>query len=203
MARRVLHDRYFKQAKAEGYLARSAYKLKELQERFALIRPGDLVVDLGCAPGSWMQVAAELVGPQGAVVGIDLKEVRDRLAPNVAPLVGDINTEDAAERLLAAASDAGAPPRLFDVLLSDMAPNTSGAGDDLVSCRLCHRVLDLAPALLRAGGHLAMKALEGAEYPGLVERARSMFREARGFKPKSSREVSREMFVVARGFRPT
>lgn len=135
MARRVLHDQYFKQAKAEGYLARSAYKLTELDERFKLIRKGSRVLDLGCAPGSWLQVAAERVGESGVVVGIDLKRVDAKLAPQVATLVGDIE-QTAPEALTALAGG------LFDLVLSDMAPNTSGHGDDLVSARLCRRVLD-------------------------------------------------------------
>ena len=93
--RRVLHDEYFKRAKAEGYLARSAYKLKEIQERNRLIKPGMAVVDLGCAPGSWLQVARELVGERGIVVGIDLQPVEHDIAPNVKTIVGDIFKTDA------------------------------------------------------------------------------------------------------------
>src|SRR5580765_4933079 len=97
MPRRILHDEYFRKAKEEGYLARSAYKLKEINERKRLFGAGQRVLDLGCAPGAWLQVAAETVGPRGVVIGIDLQEIREPIAENVHTLVGDIyKTEPAA-----------------------------------------------------------------------------------------------------------
>ena len=259
MPRRILHDEYFKRAKAEGYLARSAYKLLEIQERFRIIRAGDTVLDLGCAPGSWLQVAEKLVGARGAVVGIDLSEVEHAFGPRVRVMRGDAFTTPAsayaeivreirgetgatpdssppasatAETLRATTKPASArrhptiapapPPawgaaaparrpdargpsaagaRVFNVVLSDMAPNTSGHGDDLLSARLCRRVLELAYDLLPRGGTLAMKVLEGAENPALLRETRQLFDKVQGFKPKSSRDVSREMFIVAGGFR--
>lgn len=198
---RRLHDRYFRQAKAEGYLARSAYKLIEIDDRKRLLRPGDRVLDLGCAPGSWLQVAAERVGPTGVVVGLDLQPLAHDLGPRVLALQGDVFQTDPADLLRAAAAVAGGDPRRFDVLLSDMAPNTTGHGDDLISARICRRVLDLAPALLRPGGHLVMKIFEGAEYPAILRQASELFAEARGFKPKASRDLSREMYLVCKCLR--
>ncbi|MCH7961836.1 MAG: RlmE family RNA methyltransferase [Planctomycetes bacterium] len=215
MARRQLHDRYFRQAKAEGYLARSAYKLIEINERKRLIRRGDAVLDLGCAPGSWLQVAAELVGPRGVVVGIDLKAVLAEMAANVSTIVGDINAVSA-EDLLASARRADPPRpesarradvpaeeagRGFQVVLSDMAPNTTGAGDDFVSERLCRRVLELLPGVLKPGGNLVMKVLEGSGYPGLLGDTSAMFTACKGFKPRASRDASREIYIVGRGYR--
>lgn len=243
--RRILHDEYFKKAKAEGYLARSAYKLLEIHDRFKLLKPADWVLDLGCAPGSWMQVASEIVGVrgEGAVVGIDLSDVDPRprgdfkgFLPNVGFIQGDAFKADPEELLAlaravdqavkrdrkptASAAAAGAPHapsassvtaaptdasnlslhvpqrRLFDVVLSDMAPSTSGHGDDLLSARLCRRVLEVAQKVLRPGGKLAMKVLEGAENPALLHETRMIFEDAKGFKPKSSRDVSREMFII-------
>jgi 23S rRNA (uridine2552-2'-O)-methyltransferase len=196
MARRQLHDQYFKKAKAEGYLARSAYKLQEINERKRLLGPGARVLDFGCAPGAWLQVAAEIVGPRGRIVGIDLQDVRHSIAPNVTTIVGDIYKTDPA-RLTDAAGG------LFDAVLSDMAPSTSGHGDHFLSVRLCRRVLEMLPALLRPGGGLAMKVFEGEEYNALLRETQQMFREARGLKPKASREVSSEMFITASGFRPS
>lgn len=198
---RRLHDRYFRQAKAEGYLARSAYKLIEIDDRRRLLRPGDRVLDLGCAPGSWLQVAADRVGPTGVVVGLDLQPLAHDLGPRVLALQGDVFQTDPADLLRAAAAVAGGDPRRFDVLLSDMAPNTTGHGDDLISARICRRVLDLAPALLRPGGHLVMKIFEGAEYPAILRQTSELFAEARGFKPKASRDLSREMYIVAKSLR--
>lgn len=195
MSRRILHDQYFKQAKAEGYLARSAYKLLEIQERKKIMRRGDRVLDLGCVPGSWLQVASEIVGTKGIVVGVDLKEVRDAIAPNVHTLVGDMNELDTNDLL-------GESGLTFDVVLSDMAPNTTGAGDGVRSVRLCERVLDVLPDLLRTKGNLVMKVLEGETYPELLARTKSLFKDARGFKPKASRDASREIFVIATGYQP-
>jgi 23S rRNA (uridine2552-2'-O)-methyltransferase len=194
VAQRKLHDRYFRQAKAEGYLARSAYKLTEINDRFRLIRTGARVLDVGCAPGSWLQVAAELAGPQAAIVGIDLKRVEHPMPANVTALVGDIEKSPPG-------SLTGPAGGAFDLILSDMAPNTSGHGDDLVSARLCRSLLALLPGLLAPGGALAMKIFEGQEYPLVLRETQRLFREAKGFKPKASREVSREMYIVAKGYR--
>lgn len=193
--RRVLHDEFFKKAKADGYLARSAYKLKEIQERHRILRPAMRVVDLGCAPGSWLQVASEIVGPKGLVIGIDLQEVRPGLAPNVRTIAGDIFKTDAAALL-------PEPDARFEAVISDMAPNTSGHGDDALSVRLCRRVLELLPALLAPGGACVMKVLEGGGYPDLLRDCQRLFLKAKGLKPKASRDLSREIFIVAEGYRP-
>lgn len=199
---RKLHDRFFKQAKEEGYAARSAYKLKEINQRRQIIRKGDRVLDLGCAPGSWLQVAAECVGNRGLVVGVDLKPVEITLPPNARSHVGDVFKLTAADLL------AGSPgkPAAFDAVISDMAPNTEGGGggtvDHFRSIALCRRVLELCPAVLKRGGHLVMKVFEGEEYPALLRESQKLFDEVKGLKPEASRDASREMFVVAKGFRP-
>ncbi len=200
---RKLHDKYFKLAKADGYLARSAYKLLEINEKYRIIHPGDTVLDLGCAPGSWMQVAAECVGPRGLVIGIDLSEsspvVADSGADNVQCMVGDAFKIPPAEIIAAAGFKPGGG---FDVVISDMAPNTTGHGDDLISSRLCRQVLGVLPQLLRPGGQFVMKIFEGSEFTNVVKETQAMFREARGFKPKACRDLSRETYIVAESFRP-
>ncbi len=216
---RILQDQYFKKAKTEGYLARSAYKLQEINERQAFIKLGDKVLDLGCAPGSWLQVAAQIVGSpggKGQVVGIDLQpsDPSVRESACVTDLVGDIFTTSV-ETLLApiqardfkARQEPGSTlpplkPRLYDVVMSDMAPNTTGHADDFISARLCRRVLELLPGLLREGGQMAMKIFEGAEYPGVLAETSRIFIKARGFKPHASRDVSREMYIVGQSFAP-
>lgn len=193
-----VQDHYFRLAKEEGYRARSAYKLLEIQERFKLLRPGSRVLDCGAAPGSWLQVAARVVGERGLVVGVDLKAIEHRgLAGHVLLLQGDLRelTPD------------DLPPRAkgkpFDAVISDMGPDTSGvpSADSARSVHLCHALLDKLPALLRRGGNSVMKVYEGREYPQLLQRAGRLFDEARGFKPKASREESVEMFLVCRGYR--
>lgn len=190
---RKLHDAYFKKAKAEGYVARSAYKLLEIQEKRGIIKPGDRVLDLGCAPGSWLQVVDGLLGPDGRCVGIDLSPVSAPLSKRVRTIVGDVYATPR-ESLLKAL---GGPA---DLILSDMAPSTTGHGDEFLSARLCERVLDLCPGLLRPGGRLVMKILEGEPTPDVIRRAKRLFVQAGTTKPKASRDVSREIFIWGEGF---
>lgn len=194
MARRILHDRYFKQAKREGYLARSAYKLIELDDARRILARGQRVIDLGCAPGSWLQVAAERVGADGVVVGIDLLPVSGVFPPNVRTIVADFTDAPLTDLL-----PAGSPA---DVVLSDMAPNTSGHGDHFRSIRVCESILDAMPVLLRPGGSLIMKVFEGEAFPALLSRVRSMFADVKVIKPRATRDPSRETYVTARRFRP-
>lgn len=205
-APRKLHDKFFKQAKAEGYLARSAYKLKEINDRIKLLHSGDAVLDLGCAPGSWMQVASEITGSRGVVVGIDLLDTDERaLAWGPARKIaekGDAFNPGNAARWLFHIRSPQAPARLFDVVMSDMAPNTSGHGDDLVSARYCSQIVDLLPSVLRENGSCTMKIFEGAETQNVLRRVQKCFVKARLFKPDACRDVSRETYIVAQHYRP-
>lgn len=201
MAKRTLHDKYFKLAKREGYLARSAYKLIEIDDRRKLIRRGDTVLDLGCAPGSWMQVASQRVGPNGRVVGIDLLPVGGSIAPNVRTIIGDFTQTPASVLLGIPESDEQTPKRrLANVVLSDMVPNTSGHGDHFISTRLCEMILDALPGLLRPGGSLAMKVFEGETFGDLVSRTKTMFHDVKVIKPKATRDISSEVYVTAKRF---
>jgi 23S rRNA (uridine2552-2'-O)-methyltransferase len=193
---RELHDRYFRLAKVEGYLARSAYKLKQIQQRYRVLRRGDWVLDLGCSPGSWMQVAGEIVGESGLVVGIDLLPAKLAATDRIAVLLGDAFAVPPSE-LLALLPE---PRARFNAVISDMAPNTVGIGDDLRSASLCRRVLGLLPSVLAEGGRLTMKIFEGAEYSRVLNEARSMFTYCKGYRPDATREISREMFIVGEGF---
>lgn len=202
MGKRKLHDEYFNKAKREGYVARSAYKLLEIHQKRRIIRPGDRVLDLGCAPGSWVQVASELVGDSGVVVGVDLQPVRLAGVPNARTSIGDV-FEMQPEELLALQ---GPDPKRYNAVISDMAPSTAGGAggsiDHFRSVDLCRRVLALVPDVLRPGGNAVMKVLEGEAYKDLLDETAGLFSTVRGFKPKSSRDVSREMFVVATGYEP-
>ena len=193
MARRQIHDTYFHRAKAEGYAARSAYKLQQIQESKRLLRQGMRILDLGCAPGSWLQVAADIVGPSGRVVGLDLKPVKLALPPQVTTIEGDIF--DTPSRVLADAAGGR-----FHAILSDMAPNTSGHGDAERSDELCRRILELLPDLLAPTGALVMKVLEGAPFPNLLKDTRTLFTKVKPLKPKASRDVSTEIFIIAQGY---
>lgn len=191
-----VQDHWFRLAKEEGYRSRAAYKLIDIDDKRRVLRRGDRVLDAGAAPGSWSQVAAARVGPKGAVVAVDLKEIaRANLPKGVEVLRADLRDLDL--------ESLGGEP--FDVVLSDMAPDTTGdpMGDGFRSVRLCHDLLDRSTTWLRKGGNLVMKVFECGEYPGLLQRAGRMFREAKGYKPRASRAESVEMFVVCLGFNGT
>lgn len=203
---REVQDHYFRLAKDEGYLSRAAYKLTEIDDRKHILRKGDRVLDCGCAPGSWLQVASKRVGEKGIVIGIDLQPLRRKIANNVRTMEGDLTMAEPVELMHLAGDEEGGNARPFDVILSDMAPSTSGdpEGDHFRSVRLCEAVLERCPALLRPpprGGNLVMKVFEGASYPELLRRMEKLFDEARGFKPKASRSESAEMYIIARGWR--
>ena len=189
-------DHYTRRAKREAFPARSVYKLQEIQKRFRVIRKGGHVLDLGCAPGSWTQYAAELTGPGGTVIGIDLKKVGMALPAHVRLLQGDILVPDAT---ITAALAPG-----FDTVISDMAPKTSGQrhADQYRSYELVMRALDLAKQVLVPGGTFVAKIFQGAEF----EEARSALREAFGkvriIRPEATRDESYEVFLVGLGFRP-
>lgn len=191
---RKLHDEFFKKAKAEGYAARSAYKLLEINEKKRVVRPGFFVLDCGCAPGSWLQVVEEIIGDRGLALGIDLQEVRTPFGPTVKVLREDVFAFDPTPYI----EHAG---RRFDAVLSDMAPNTTGHGDDYLSVRLCRRVLELLPRVLRPHGHLCMKVLEGEEFPQLLKETRALFMDCGAMKPRASRDISCETFIWAKGYR--
>ena len=192
---REVQDHWFREAKREGYRSRAAYKLIEIDDRRRVLRRGDVVLDAGAAPGSWCQVAARRVGPRGRVVGVDLKRMDRHLMPDHVELVeGDLRAFEPT----AVGIDR------FDVMLSDMAPDTTGDtfGDHHRSVRLCHELLDRAGRWLRPGGNLVMKVFEGEADRDLLDRAGNLFEKAKGFKPKASRGESVEMFVVCLGHRP-
>ncbi len=188
-SQRELHDFFFKEAKREGYRSRAAYKLIEIDDKRHVLRKGDTVLDLGCAPGSWLQVIAKRVGSKGKVIGVDLKAIdQTNLPENTATIEADVTT----------LTPENIDHQLFDAILSDMAPNTTGTRtiDHHGSVHLCHTVLDVTSMMLKPHGNLVMKVLEGEAYPELLDRCNQMFEQAKGFKPKASRAVSTEMFVV-------
>jgi 23S rRNA (uridine2552-2'-O)-methyltransferase len=192
--RALRRDRFHRQAKREGYLARAVYKLAELHDKHALLAAGDRVLDLGCAPGSWLQYAREQVGETGALVGLDRGPLQ-RPPPGARIIVGDVMAIDPDELR-------GELPA-FDVVLSDMAPDTSGIRslDQARSETLFERALEIAVAVLAPGGHFVGKLFQGPDFRRLTERVRAQFESARTAKPASSRQISIEQYVIGKGFR--
>lgn len=190
-------DTFYRKAKREGYRARSAYKLIELNQEFRLLRPGARVIDLGSWPGGWVQVAAELVGTKGKVVGIDLVALEPLAGPQVTLLQGDATDPVQQEKILAAL---GGPA---DVLLSDMSPKLSGIKevDEARAMELCRAALQCAQILLRPGGALLTKVFMGTEHKTFLAEAHALFASAKTTKPESSRKGSAETYVVSAGLK--
>lgn len=184
-------DHYTRQARKDKYPARSVYKLKEIQQKNRVVHKGDAVLDLGCAPGSWLKYAAELAGPTGRVVGIDLKPVTLVLPEKVEVLTGDIF-----EML----DDLKAGPG-YQVVLSDMAPATTGNKhvDAARSMGLCEAALYVAREVLKPGGRFVCKIFQGPDFKVFTEEVRKSFQKQKIFKPQSSRKASREIFIIGLG----
>lgn len=191
------HDAQYSQAKASGFAARAIFKLAELDEKFRLLGPGRRVLDLGCWPGSWLQYAAERVGEDGLVVGIDRKQVEIALPEWVQTRVEDVE----AMRGDALVDEFGS----FDTVLSDLAPQTTGdrATDQYRSEVLTGRALDLARVALRPGGHFAAKVFVGGGFKALLDEIKASFSEARAYHPKATRAGSTEQYVIGRGLKVT
>jgi len=192
---RQLNDPYVTEAHRQGYRSRAAFKLQQLDERFRLLRRGIRVADLGCAPGGWSQVAAAVVGPTGAVVGVDLSET-DSLA-GATLLQGDFRDPDTVAAIRAAL---GGPA---DLVLSDMAAPATGhaATDHLRVVALAEDAFALAQTLLRPGGAFVAKVFQGGAEGALLAELKKSFAELRHAKPAASRAESAETYVVAKGFR--
>jgi 23S rRNA (uridine2552-2'-O)-methyltransferase len=186
-------DHYTRKARKEKYPARSVYKLQEIQRKFRLIKKGQRVLDLGCFPGSWLLYAAELTGKGGRVVGIDLKPVGGRLPANAKAFTGDIFEMDATIKAALAGG--------FNVVLSDMAPATTG-NKDVDAARsfdLGRAALTIAENHLLPGGAFVCKIFQGEDFKAFTERVKAGFQRCASFKPQSSRKASREIFIVAMG----
>lgn len=192
-----LNDPYVQRAQAEGYRARAAYKLIEIDDRDRLLRPGAVVVDLGAAPGSWCQVAVKRCAPNGRVFALDLLPME--AVAGVDFLLGDF-TEDAVLEALEARLE-GAQ---VDVVLSDMAPNLSGvaAVDQARSIHLCELALDFARRHLRPGGHFLVKVFQGEGFMAYRKQMEAAFASVQVRKPKASRDRSAEVYLLGKGPRP-
>jgi 23S rRNA (uridine2552-2'-O)-methyltransferase len=190
MPRPGVPDPYRIKARAEGFVARAVYKLKEIDGKYRLFKAGQRVLDLGCSPGSWMQYIASRVGPGGLVVGVDLTMPALDLAPPLYFVPGAVGSLD-----LQAVTSLSAH---FDVVVSDLAPKTTGlkAVDQERSLELARAAWEVARQLLRAGGHFLVKVFEGPDTPILAAALKAAFNETRVVKPAGSRPASRELYLL-------
>lgn len=191
---RKLHDRFFKQAKREGKLARSVYKLEELDRRDHLFRKGDAVLDLGASPGSWLEYIIGAIGPEGKACAVDLKPIHKKFKGLAHFRLCDV-------RDLTGAEFAGVAER-FDAIVSDMAPNTSGIRivDQAKSQELCECVVALAERLLKKGGNLVMKIFYGPDTEAFRAGLADRFQTVKLRKPDACRDESIESYIIGLGF---
>ncbi len=192
-------DTFYQRAKNEGLRSRAAFKLDELARTHKLMRRGDAVLDLGAWPGGWLQIAADLVGPQGIVVGVDLRPIEGLRLPHVHVVTGDIGDDTTRQEVV------GHWSRPFDCILSDLAPSLSGVRDrDAARAEhLLELVLEWATRLLRPDGALLVKLFMGPAFEPSRERLRAAFRSVKVTRPDATRRGSAEVYAIATGFRAT
>jgi 23S rRNA (uridine2552-2'-O)-methyltransferase len=186
-------DHYSRRAKKEKFPARSVFKLQEIQSKYNLIKKGDKVLDLGCSPGSWLLFAAKLTGAAGRVVGIDLQPVSIEMPSNARVYTADIlSINDEFFR---------SEGKEFNIIISDMAPATSGNKhvDNARSFSLCQAALSLAQNMLKPGGSFVCKIFQGEDFKAFSDSVKGSFNKTRIFKPQSSRKASREIYIIGLG----
>jgi 23S rRNA (uridine2552-2'-O)-methyltransferase len=195
MARFVLKDPFYKKAKDEGYRARSVYKLKDIDAKYRLLRKGDIVLDLGCSPGSFLQVLSDMVGDKGTVIGIDILPTPALPRKNVKAIQADIREVDIVKLL----DEHGITQT--DVVTCDIAPNLSGIRDvdDARIEELFHCVLDIVAKALRPGGNFIIKSFSTTVQKNITEALKQIFSKVSQYKPPASRSVSSEIFFVCVG----
>jgi 23S rRNA (uridine2552-2'-O)-methyltransferase len=190
-------DHYFNKAKQENYLARSIYKLEEIDQKYKVLKKGDLVVDFGYYPGSWIQYTSKVIGENGRVVGLDIQEVNKKLTgiSNVRVYQKDIFNISNLTQLDVEDK--------FDVVLSDMAPSTTGVQslDQIRSLNLVESVFGLLPQFLKVGGNFVIKVFDSQDAQNYLKDQKKRFSDFSYLKPKSTRSVSKEFFVIGKQFK--
>ena len=190
-------EHFYRMAKRAGYRSRASYKVKQLSDRYNLLRRGDVVVDLGAAPGGWIQVAHEDVGEGGFVLGVDLQEITKLHYENVKTIVADIIDASIPELIR------NNLPRAADVVLSDASPKISGiwSVDHARSVELARAALTIAGRVLAPGGRSLIKVFQGEFFEDFVGEVREKFEFVKISKPLASRKGSAEAYVIAKGFK--
>jgi 23S rRNA (uridine2552-2'-O)-methyltransferase len=187
-------DKYFYQAKKQGYRARSAFKLLQIQKKYGVIKKGMRVLDLGAAPGSWLQVTREIIGANGRLAGIDIEKI-EPIVPEIITFEADLYSQETIK--IIESLNWGK----FNLILSDAAPSTAGVKevDQARSLELSLRVVEIAEDFLQNDGNLVFKIFQSNDLPMLVEKLNNFFKVVKIFKPQASRDRSFELYVVAKG----
>jgi 23S rRNA (uridine2552-2'-O)-methyltransferase len=187
-------DGYYRKAKKAGYRSRSAYKLKQINDRYKVISARDKVIDLGAAPGGWLQVAKEIVGPKGVVVGVDIQNIDP--IEGVTFLRGDVTDPETFENLQSIATK-------VDAVISDMSPNITGnySMDHAKSIYLAEKALEIAKNLLKERGNFVVKVFQGDLFDDYLDEVTFIFRFTKVHAPKASRKSSSEIYVIGKGFK--
>ncbi len=187
-------DHYYNKSKQEGYRSRAAYKLKQLDEQAGLLSPGDTVVDLGAAPGGWLQVAAEAVGDSGRVIGVDLQRIKPLEDHEIETIRGDMTDPETREAIV----DLADGP--VDLVVSDMAPNMTGeySVDHARSVHLARQAFETAMAVLEPGGDFVVKVFDGQDFAAFREDVEAEFEYVRTIRPDASRQSSSEVYLVGK-----
>ncbi len=192
-------DYYYKKAKEEKYRSRAAYKLLQAVKKYKFISKGDVVVDLGAAPGGWIQAASRIIGKNGFVLGVDLKPIKPFLQNNIQTVIGDINEEETLQQILSIL------PEKADVVISDVSPNISGIWevDHARQIALAEQSMKIALKVLKPSGNFFVKVFQGDMFDDFVKKVKEHFRVVKIVKPKASRAKSSEMFVLGLFLKPS
>ena len=187
-------EEYYKKAKKESYHSRASYKLLQLNNKFNIIKNGDMVIDLGAAPGGWSQIALDKVGEEGMVIGVDLHRIKPMEGDNFIGITGDFTSEETVEEIFKITG------RKVDIILSDASPQLSGVKDvdQVRAMDLALGVLKISGLILKPHGSLIMKAFQGEEFENLLNEIKKEFRNVKTTKPPSSRKKSVEMYIIAK-----
>lgn len=191
------HDFYHKKAKEQGYRARSAFKLNQMNNKYHFLKPGIKVLDIGAAPGSWLQIVSEKIGDTGAVIGVDIVEIKPLGLSNVKTIQGNILEEETQKKIENLIGNN------LDVVISDIAPSVSGNWDvdqynQLILARMS---LFIAKKLLVPKGWFITKVFQGRDYNDFLGEVKSSFKSFKVFKPSASRKSSAEIYFIAQGLK--
>ena len=195
--RRHRKDYFYLKAKEEDYRSRASYKLIQTTRKFQFIKPRDVVVDLGAAPGGWLQVARKIVGAKGFVLGVDLINIKPLECANVVTIVGDIIEPETVDRIAAIL------PRKADIVISDVSPHVSGIWevDHARQVDLANKSLQIASSVLKGDGNFFVKVFQGELFNSFLNLMRKSFFEVKVIKPKASRKESAEIYILGLGLK--